>query len=157
MEVLKRSFGAWMLPVFRTLAALRGLRGTLLDPFAVLAGRAARERARWWSSYCESARRAPARRADERAIGSAVAVAALPEKISRLRHVKVRGIAEYRRTCPCCWRRTMHRAARGAAARAGRPPGDRGAPAMPIALDCRYRPGVRAGSPGRSAWSTSTT
>ncbi len=30
----KRVFGAWMIPVFRVLASLRGLRGTRLDPFA---------------------------------------------------------------------------------------------------------------------------
>ena len=30
---LKRSFGAWMTPLMRGLAAIRGLRGTMLDPF----------------------------------------------------------------------------------------------------------------------------
>ena len=30
----KRAFGAWMLPVFRLLAAMRGIRGTAFDPFA---------------------------------------------------------------------------------------------------------------------------
>jgi indolepyruvate ferredoxin oxidoreductase len=35
----KREFGAWMIPVFRLLAALRGLRGTRLDPFGVTAER----------------------------------------------------------------------------------------------------------------------
>src|SRR3546814_10927635 len=29
----KRSFGAWMLPAFRMLARLKGLRGTAFDPF----------------------------------------------------------------------------------------------------------------------------
>jgi len=29
----KKEFGAWMLPVFRILASLRGLRGTVFDPF----------------------------------------------------------------------------------------------------------------------------
>ena len=29
----KRDFGPWMLPVFRTLSALRGVRGTIADPF----------------------------------------------------------------------------------------------------------------------------
>ena len=37
----KREFGPFMLPVFRTLARLRGLRGTVLDPF----GRSAERRA----------------------------------------------------------------------------------------------------------------
>jgi indolepyruvate ferredoxin oxidoreductase len=30
----KRAFGAWMLPVFRLLAGMRGIRGTAFDPFA---------------------------------------------------------------------------------------------------------------------------
>src|SRR5690606_14677131 len=29
----KREFGPWMVPVFRLLARLKGLRGTVLDPF----------------------------------------------------------------------------------------------------------------------------
>ena len=35
----KREFGAWMIPVFRLLASLRGLRGTRLDPFGMTAER----------------------------------------------------------------------------------------------------------------------
>ena len=35
----KRAFGAWILPLFRTLARLRGLRGTALDPFGYTAER----------------------------------------------------------------------------------------------------------------------
>ena len=31
----KREFGGWMIPVFRLLAAMRGLRGTRLDPFGL--------------------------------------------------------------------------------------------------------------------------
>jgi len=38
---LKREFGAWVLPLFRVLARLKGLRGTALDPF----GRSAERRA----------------------------------------------------------------------------------------------------------------
>ncbi len=30
---MKQEFGAWMLPVFRMLAKLKGLRGTAFDPF----------------------------------------------------------------------------------------------------------------------------
>ncbi len=37
----KREFGAWMLPVFRILASLRGLRGSSFDPFARSADRRA--------------------------------------------------------------------------------------------------------------------
>jgi indolepyruvate ferredoxin oxidoreductase len=36
---LKRAFGAWMLPVFRVLAGLRGLRGTAFDIFGHSADR----------------------------------------------------------------------------------------------------------------------
>ena len=32
-HLIKQEFGAWMLPVFRMLAKLKGLRGTKLDPF----------------------------------------------------------------------------------------------------------------------------
>jgi indolepyruvate ferredoxin oxidoreductase len=35
----KRAFGAWILPVFRTLAKMRGLRGTVLDVFGYSADR----------------------------------------------------------------------------------------------------------------------
>jgi indolepyruvate ferredoxin oxidoreductase len=35
----KREFGAWMIPVFRLLASLRGLRSTRLDPFGMTAER----------------------------------------------------------------------------------------------------------------------
>jgi indolepyruvate ferredoxin oxidoreductase len=35
----KRVFGAWIVPLFRLLASLRGLRGTLFDPFAYSADR----------------------------------------------------------------------------------------------------------------------
>ncbi len=37
----KRAFGAWMIPVFRTLARLKRLRGTALDPFGYSAERRA--------------------------------------------------------------------------------------------------------------------
>jgi len=36
---VKRAFGAWMLPVFRVLAGLRGLRGTAFDIFGRSADR----------------------------------------------------------------------------------------------------------------------
>jgi indolepyruvate ferredoxin oxidoreductase len=35
----KRAFGSWILPVFRVLAALKGLRGTVFDPFGYTAER----------------------------------------------------------------------------------------------------------------------
>ena len=36
---LKKEFGAWLLPVFRLLAAMRGLRGTAFDVFGYTAER----------------------------------------------------------------------------------------------------------------------
>lgn len=36
---LKKQFGSWMLPVFRVLASMRGLRGTALDVFGYTAER----------------------------------------------------------------------------------------------------------------------
>ena len=36
---LKRAFGPWMMPVFRLLARMRGLRGTAFDPFGYSADR----------------------------------------------------------------------------------------------------------------------
>ena len=38
-ELRKMRFGAWMLPVFRLLKSLRGLRGTAFDPFGYTAER----------------------------------------------------------------------------------------------------------------------
>ena len=38
----KREFGAWILPLLRRLAQLKGLRGTVFDPFGYLAERKAR-------------------------------------------------------------------------------------------------------------------
>jgi indolepyruvate ferredoxin oxidoreductase len=93
-KVLKRSFGAWMLPVFRGLAAMRGLRGTPIDPFGWLAER--REERALLVEYEGLVERLLDGLTNER-IGSAVAVAALPEKIRGYGHVKARAIAEYRR------------------------------------------------------------
>ncbi len=36
---MKRAYGAWVMPVFRVLARLRGLRGTRFDPFGYAAER----------------------------------------------------------------------------------------------------------------------
>jgi indolepyruvate ferredoxin oxidoreductase len=38
-RLLKQEFGPWLLPVFRILARLKGLRGTVLDPFGYTAER----------------------------------------------------------------------------------------------------------------------
>jgi len=96
-KVLKRSFGAWMLPVFRGLAAMRSLRGTPIDPFGWLPER--REERALVVEYEGLVERLLDGLTSER-IASAVAVAALPEKIRGYGHVKARAIAEYRRNLP---------------------------------------------------------
>jgi indolepyruvate ferredoxin oxidoreductase len=86
----KMNFGPWMLPAFRLLAALKGLRGTPFDPFG----------------------RSPERRAERKLIADyeailgeilakltpqnhhlAVGLAAIPEKIRGFGHVKLRHLA----------------------------------------------------------------
>ena len=90
-RLVKRAFGPWVLPAFRLLAALRGLRGTVFDVFGYTRERRA-ERA-LIADY--------ERLADELAAGLAPAnhalacdLAALPERIRGYGHVKERAIAE---------------------------------------------------------------
>jgi len=83
-----------MLPVFRGLAAMRSLRGTPIDPFGWLPER--REERALVVEYEGLVERLLDGLTSER-IASAVAVAALPEKIRGYGHVKARAIAEYRR------------------------------------------------------------
>ncbi|MCC6306267.1 MAG: indolepyruvate ferredoxin oxidoreductase family protein [Rhodobacteraceae bacterium] len=71
----KRAFGPWMLGVFRLLAALKGLRGTALDPFGWSAER--RLERRLIADY-EADMAEVAARADGAAVAAAVELAALP-------------------------------------------------------------------------------
>jgi indolepyruvate ferredoxin oxidoreductase len=81
----KRTFGAWMLPVLRALASLRGLRGTPLDPF----GRTAERRAeRALIEDYEATVRELAHGLTPENYGAAVAVAEVPEHIRGYGHVK---------------------------------------------------------------------
>ena len=86
-EPRKMRFGAWMLHVFRLLAALRGLRGTAFDPFGRTQERR-RERAliAQYEADVEEilGRFAPETRA------AAVALASVPEHIRGYGHVKLR-------------------------------------------------------------------
>jgi indolepyruvate ferredoxin oxidoreductase len=86
----KRSFGPWMLPVFRTLARLRRLRGTAFDIFGRSQERRTERRliAEYQALVDEIlARLSPANHA------AAVELAALPLEIRGFGHVKQEGIA----------------------------------------------------------------
>jgi indolepyruvate ferredoxin oxidoreductase len=87
------SFGPWMMPAFGVLAKLRFLRGTRFDLFGYSADRR-EERAliAEYEALCDefSAGLTPANHQ------TAVALAALPEKIRGYGHVKARAIAAVR-------------------------------------------------------------
>ena len=86
-ELVKRPFGPWLMPVFRVLAGLRGLRGSVFDPFGHTAER------RWERGLIVAYERT----VDE-LLGSltpanrllAVQIAAIPESIRGFGHVKAR-------------------------------------------------------------------
>jgi indolepyruvate ferredoxin oxidoreductase len=93
-ELRKMRFGAWMLPVFRLLKSLRGLRGTAFDPFGYSAER--RTERSLISEY----------EADiERVIGKlsaanhplAVQIASIHEDIRGFGHVKTRHLTAARK------------------------------------------------------------
>ena len=89
----KRAFGAWVLPVFKVLARLKGLRGTALDPF----GHTAERRA-------ERAQIAEYERTVEELLDGlcqanyddAVTIADLPEEIRGFGHIKAAAIEKVR-------------------------------------------------------------
>ena len=86
----KYAFGPWMLPAFRGLAALRGLRGTMLDVFGHTAERR-RERARIGEFEAVLARLAAGLAAGNAAV--ALEIAQLPLAIRGFGHVKERNAA----------------------------------------------------------------
>jgi len=94
-QPLKRTYGAWMLPVFKGLAAMRGLRGTPFDPFGYLAER--REERALIAEYTALVDELLDGLTPER-LAQALAIAGLPEKIRGYGHVKARSIAEYRQS-----------------------------------------------------------
>ncbi len=90
----KRSYGAYMLPVFGVLARLRGLRGTWLDPFGYTEER--RTERRLIETYFETVDRL----ASEMFSGQhapAVEIARIPERIRGFGHVKERNLAAAKR------------------------------------------------------------
>ena len=84
-HLIKKPYGARTLKVFRILAALRGLRGTWLDPFGRTAERRA-ERA-LIEEYCQTIERLLPN-LNSRTLNAAVRVASVPEEIRGYGHVK---------------------------------------------------------------------
>ncbi|MBB4641432.1 indolepyruvate ferredoxin oxidoreductase family protein [Rhizorhapis suberifaciens] len=88
----KREFGGWMLPVFRALARLKGLRGTAFDPFGYTAER------RFERKLIEDYRALMADvidRVDQRTLPVALELASAAYDIRGYGHVKEESIAEY--------------------------------------------------------------
>ena len=86
-EAVKSSFGPWIMPVFRLLAALKGLRGTLFDVFGYTKER--RIERRLITDYEILIEEILAHLSpDNHAI--AVALASIPEKIRGYGHVKAK-------------------------------------------------------------------
>jgi indolepyruvate ferredoxin oxidoreductase len=90
---VKRAFGAWMLPLLRGLARLKGLRGTAFDPF----GRTEERRTeRALISDYEALVDALIAGLDATNHAQAVALARLPEQIRGYGHVKARHLETVR-------------------------------------------------------------
>jgi indolepyruvate ferredoxin oxidoreductase len=86
-ELRKMRFGAWMLPVFRALKRLRGLRGTAFDPFGYTEERRIeRSLIAEYEADVERllAKLSPASHA------LAVQIASIPEEIRGFGHIKMR-------------------------------------------------------------------
>jgi indolepyruvate ferredoxin oxidoreductase len=88
-ELIKRPFGAWMLPAFRLLRRMKGLRRTRFDPFGWTAERQMERRLR--DEYLArldrlAAELTPARHA------LAVEIASVPDDIRGFGHVKERSV-----------------------------------------------------------------
>ena len=88
-EARKREYGAWMLWAFRGLARLKGLRGTVWDPFGHTRERRAERRLR--DDYLADVERLAADLSAEN-LPVSVAIAEIPEQIRGFGHVKERAI-----------------------------------------------------------------
>src|SRR3954464_6041984 len=89
-ELRKMRFGAWMLPVFRLLKSLRGLRGSAFDPFGYTAERRT-ERA-LISDYEADIERVVSKLSPANHL-LAVQIAWIPEEIRGFGHIKMRNLA----------------------------------------------------------------
>ena len=93
-EPRKSRYGAWMMRVFAVLARLKGLRGTMLDPFGYTQER--RRERRLVECY-EQLVSSLVEGLDATNHGIAIEIAALPERIRGFGHVKARSIDEAER------------------------------------------------------------
>jgi len=93
-ELVKKSYGPWMLKAFGVLAKLKGLRGTALDPFGRTAERQA-ERA-LIGEYRRSVEELLSG-LDASSLALAVDIARIPEEIRGYGHVKERHLAAARK------------------------------------------------------------
>jgi indolepyruvate ferredoxin oxidoreductase len=94
-EPKKREFGAWIIPVFRVLAKLRGLRGTMLDPFGHTAERRAdRALLARYAHNIESALSDLEALKQPTRYAAVVELATLPEQIRGYGHVRARSIEQ---------------------------------------------------------------
>jgi indolepyruvate ferredoxin oxidoreductase len=90
-EPVKRSFGPWLAPVLRGLAACRGVRGSLLDPFGhTRERRMERALARRYRAGIE----ALATRLGQVSAGDALAYATWPAAVRGFGHVKLAALAK---------------------------------------------------------------
>lgn len=85
----KRTFGAWMVPVFHVLARLKGLRATAFDPFGRTAER--RMERELISRYELTIERLLERLSAEN-VDTATAIASVPEQIRGYGHVKAASV-----------------------------------------------------------------
>lgn len=86
---MKRRFGAWVLPLFRGLARLKGLRGTMFDPFGHTAER--RMERRLIESYRETIK-GLLPTLSKANLDLAVEIANLPASVRGYGHVKLRSV-----------------------------------------------------------------
>jgi indolepyruvate ferredoxin oxidoreductase len=90
-EAKKSEFGPWMLPAFRLLAKLKGLRGTALDVFGHTEER--RTERRLISDY-EATMTAVLARLDRDKLKTAIEIASIPEHIRGYGHIKARHLKQ---------------------------------------------------------------
>ena len=89
-ELVKRAFGPWVRGAFHVLAALKVLRGTVLDPFGWTAERREeRELIRRYRAALDEV----LQRLDRERLSKAVEIASLPEHVRGFGHVKARHLA----------------------------------------------------------------
>jgi indolepyruvate ferredoxin oxidoreductase len=93
-EPRKMRFGGWIMPLFGMLSALKGLRGTLLDPFGYTEERRT-ERA-LIREYEDTVERLLARLTPQNH-AAAVQIAAIPDEIRGYGHIKARTVGPARK------------------------------------------------------------